>query len=74
MPKNVITEALKSFCATLNFIEIQIKLLDENYDARNLAYITIMKQMFKQISTTMTKSLSPKQSVQAIMSEIGGGW
>ena len=31
-----------------------------------------MKEMFKQISTTMTKSLIPKQKVQKIMTKIGG--
>ena len=30
--------------------------------------------MFKQIYTTMTKPLSPKQKVQKLMTEIGGGW
>ena len=33
-----------------------------------------MKEMFKQISLTMIKVLTPKQKVQKIMTEIGGGW
>ena len=33
-----------------------------------------MKDMFKQIPTTMHKPLSPKQKVQKLMTEIGGGW
>ena len=60
--------------ATLNFIEIWFKLLDENYDARRVAYSTSMKDIFKQIPTTIKKTLSPKQKVQKLMTEIGGGW
>ena len=30
--------------------------------------------MFKQIPLTMIKALSPKQKVQKLMTEIGGGW
>ena len=60
--------------ATLNFIEIWLKLLDNNYDARRVACITAMKEMFKQTPTTMTKPLSPKQKVQKLITEIGGGW
>ena len=33
-----------------------------------------MKYMFKQIPTKMSKPLSPKQKVQKLMTEIGGGW
>ena len=54
IPKHVTTEALESLGATLNFIEIWIKLLDKNYDARRIAYITAMKYIFKKIPTTMT--------------------
>ena len=60
--------------STLNFIEICLKLLENKYDARRVAYSTAMKDMFKQIPKTMTKSLSPKQKVQKLMTEIGGGW
>ena len=59
---------------TLNFIEIWITLLENNYDARLVAYITAMKDIFKQRSTTMTKPLSTKQKFEKIMTEIGGGW
>ena len=59
--------------ATLTFIEIWIKLLDGNYDARRVAYITAMKEMFKQIPTMMTKPLFPIQKVQKLMTKIGGG-
>ena len=43
IPKHVTQEALESLGDTLNFIEIWIKLLDENYGARRLAYSTSMK-------------------------------
>ena len=33
-----------------------------------------MKDMFKQIPLTVIKALSPKQKVQKLMTEIGGGW
>ena len=68
------TEALRALGATLNFIEIWIKLLDNNYDARRVSYSTAIQEMFKQIPTTMTKPLSPRKKVQKIMTEIGGGW
>ena len=61
-------------CATLNFIEIWLKLLDKNYDSRRVAYSTAMKDMFKQIPTMMTKTLSTRQKVHKLMTEIGGGW
>ena len=60
--------------ATLNFIEIWIKLLENNYDARLVAYSPDMKDMFKQIPTTISKPLSPRQKLQIIMTEMGGGW
>ena len=33
-----------------------------------------MKNMFQKIPTTKPKSLSPGQTVQKPMTEIGGGW
>ena len=33
-----------------------------------------MKDIFKKIPTTMYKALIPKQKVQKLMTEIGGGW
>ena len=47
--------------------------MEENYDARRVAYITDMKEMFKQIPLTMIKTLTPKK-VHKLMIEIGGGW
>ena len=48
--------------------------MEDNYDARRVAYITNMKEMFKKIPTTMTKPLSPMQNVNKLMTEIGIGW
>ena len=61
-------------CATLKFIDIWLKLFDDNYDARRVAYITTMKEMFKQITQTTIKALTPKQKSQKLMTDIGGGW
>ena len=41
IPKHVIIKALESLGATLKFIEIWLKLFDENYDARRVAYRTV---------------------------------
>ena len=60
--------------ATFNFTDIWLKLMEDNYDARRVAYSTDLKEMFKQILTTMTKPLSPEQKVQKLITEIGGGW
>ena len=49
-------------------------MLEDNYDARRVAYITDMKEMFKKIPQTMIKSLTPKQKFQTHMTDIGGGW
>ena len=67
------TEALQALGAATNFIEVLIQLLENNYDARSVAYITSIKEMFKQRSITMTKPLSPKQKFQKLMTEICGG-
>ena len=58
---------------TINFIDIWLKPLEENYEARRVAYITDMKEMFKQIPLTTIKALNPKK-VQKLMTDIGGGW
>ena len=72
--KHTTTEALEALGATLNFFDIWLKLLEENYDARRLEYITAMKEMSKQISITAIKAFTSKQKVQKLMIEIGGGW
>ena len=43
IPKNSTTEALEALVAILNFIDIWLKLLDQNYDVRRKAYNTAMK-------------------------------
>ena len=58
--------------STPNFVDIWIKLLEENYDARRVAYSTAMKEMFIQIPTMMTKPLRQIQKVQKLMTEIFG--
>ena len=65
--KHMTTEALESLGDTINYINIWIKLLEDNYDSRHVAYITSMKEMFKQILLTMIKALNPKQKVQKRM-------
>ena len=73
IPKNVTTEALEALSATLNFIDIWLKLLEDIYDDRRVAYITAMKDMFKKIALTIIKALTTKQKVQKIITDIGGG-
>ena len=41
------TEALEALCATINFVEIWLKLLDQNYELRCVMYNKAMKEMFK---------------------------
>ena len=60
IPKHVKTESMEALGATLHFIKIYIKLFDDNYDARRVAYITAMKDTIKQIPITMTKPLIPR--------------
>ena len=67
-------ESLEALGPTLNFIDIWLKLFDDNYDARRVAYITATKDMFKKIPQTMIKAIIPKQKVQKLMTDIGGGW
>ena len=43
IPKNTTTKALEGLGATLNFIDIWLKLFEENYDDISVAYITAMK-------------------------------
>ena len=68
------TESLEALVANINFIDVCLKLLDKNHDARCVAYITAMKDMFKQIPLNMIKALTTKQKVQKIMTYISGGW
>ena len=74
IPKNSTVEALEALGANLNFIDIWLKLFEDNYEARCVAYSTDMKDMLKQIPPTIIKALTSKQKVQKLMTEIGGGW
>ena len=66
IPKHVTTKELEALVSTLNFIDIWLKLLEENYDARPVAYITAMKEMFKQIPLNMIKALTPKKKSRSL--------
>ena len=54
IPKNATTEALDALCATFNFIDIWIKLLNQNYDVRREAYNIAMKEMFPETNDDKT--------------------
>ena len=43
IPKHATTESLEALGATINFIDIWLKLFEENYDARCVSYSTSMK-------------------------------
>ena len=60
--------------ATLNIIDIWLKPLKDNYEIRSEMYNKYMKDIFKQIPLTMIKSLSSKQKVQKLTTEISAGW
>ena len=45
--KHVTTESLEALGSTFNFVDIWLKLSDENYDARREAYNTAMKILLK---------------------------
>ena len=61
IPKNATTEALESLGATLNFIYVWLKPFEANYEVRSVIYNKAMKQMFKQIPTTIYKPISAKE-------------
>ena len=48
--------------------------MEDNYEIRSGMYNKSMIEMFEQIPLTMIKALIPKQKVQKLMTEIGGGW
>ena len=62
IPKNETIESLEALGATINVIDIWLKLFEENYDAICVAYITAMKYRLKQTRLTMIKSLTLKKS------------
>ena len=65
---------LQALVATINFIDIWLKLLCEKFDARSEAYINAMKVMLMQIPQTVKIALTSKQKFQKTMTDIGGGW
>ena len=74
IPKNSTTESLEALGDTLNFIDIWLKLLEGNYEIRSGMYNKSMKEKLKKTPLTIIKALSPKQKVQKLMTETGGGW
>ena len=72
--KNEKAEALEVLVATISSIEVWLKQFEENYEVICGMYKKYMKYTFKQIPTSMIKALIPKQKVQKLMTEIGGGW
>ena len=74
IPKNSTTKTLEALGATLNFIDIWLKLFDQNYDVRNEAYNIAMKKMLQKIPTIKPKPLSQGKKVQKLTTEICGGW
>ena len=74
IPDNATTKALEALGATINFIDIWLKLFRENFNARCDAYINAMKYMFMQIPQSVKIALTPKQKVQKLMTDIGGVW
>ena len=73
VPNDATIKTLETLGATFNFIDIWLKLLRKHFDARCEAYINAMKVMFRQIPQTIKIALTPKQKVQKIMTDIGGG-
>ena len=55
IPKNATVENLKALGDTIKNIDIWLKLFEERYFTRCVAYINAMKDMFKEISLTMIK-------------------
>ena len=49
IPDNATTKTSEALGATINFIDIWLKLLREHFDVRCEAYINDMKVMFSQI-------------------------
>ena len=74
IPDNATTKTLEALGATINFIDICIKLFCENLNARCDAYINPIKYTFMKIPQTIKIALTPKQKVQKLMTDIGGVW
>ena len=61
--KDTKTKSLTELGATLNFIDLWLKLFIGDYSARCDEYVNAMKEMFKQIHLTIKKALTLKQKV-----------
>ena len=61
IPDNATTKTLEALNATINFIDIWLKLFRENFNAKCDAYINYMKDMFMQIPQTVKVVVTPKQ-------------
>ena len=59
IPNDATIKTLEELGATFNYIDIWLKLLRGNFDARCEAYINSMKLMFRQIPQTMKVALTP---------------
>ena len=70
IPKYATPKELTALGATINFIDIWLKLFLENYSARCDAYANAMIEMFKQIHLTMKKALTSKQIVRKLMTDM----
>ena len=61
IPNDETRKTLEALGANFNFIDIQLKLLRENYNAIREAYINAMKLMFMQIPQNVEIALTSKQ-------------
>ena len=60
IPYDATIKTLEALGATINFIDIWLKLLRENFDVGYEAYINAMKVVFRQIPQTVKIALTPK--------------
>ena len=74
IPNDATIKTLEAFGATFNFIDIWLKLLREYYCAQSESYINSMKYMFMQIPQNVEIALTPKEKIQKLLTDIGGGW
>ena len=74
IPDNATTKTLEALGATINFIDIWLKLFREILNSRCDAYINDMKYMFRQITQIIKIAYTPKQKDQKLMTDTGGGW
>ena len=65
VPKNATTEASEALGDAINFIDIWLKLLENNYEIISGIYNKSMKDTFKKITLTMIKALSTKKSPES---------